>query len=301
MTAKSLEVLSKNDNGFFLMVEGSKVDWAAHANDPVGLISEFLAFDRAVEVAIEFAKNNGETMVVVVPDHGNSGISIGHYNLPRYDKASLEEIIGPFRDFKLTAEGLGIILNDNPVDSIRPMFKRYMNIDLSEKEYESVLAAANYKPSDLPKDKRSWMNLQYTIAKIITSRTYIGFTTHGHTGEDVFLAVYHPRNGQPQGMLTGVELNSYVKKQMGLDENSLDELTDRIFAPHQDVFAGADYRIENLGGLDATLIVNGSIRIPAYMNKIFVDGRLIEIESTAIYSSANETFYIPRELAKLIE
>ena len=56
MTAKAIEVLAKQPKGFFLMVEGSKVDWAAHANDPVGIVSDVLAFDGAVKVAVAFAK-----------------------------------------------------------------------------------------------------------------------------------------------------------------------------------------------------------------------------------------------------
>lgn len=59
MTRKAIEKLSQNPNGFFLMVEGSKVDWAAHANDPVGMATDMLAFDRACGAALEFARQNG--------------------------------------------------------------------------------------------------------------------------------------------------------------------------------------------------------------------------------------------------
>ena len=67
------------------MVEGSQVDWAAHGNDPVGIITEYLAFDKAVGKAIEFAKENGETAVVILSDHGNSGITIGKAECKGYD------------------------------------------------------------------------------------------------------------------------------------------------------------------------------------------------------------------------
>lgn len=83
MTEKAIEVLNKNPNGFFLMVEGSKVDWAANANDPAGIIGEYLAFDKAVGKAIEFAKKDGNTTVVILPDHGNSGFSIGRNGMKR--------------------------------------------------------------------------------------------------------------------------------------------------------------------------------------------------------------------------
>ena len=77
MTSKAIEKLSQNEKGFFLMVEGSKVDWAAHGNDPIGMATDMLAFDKACGVALDFARKNGETAIVIMPDHGNSGISIG--------------------------------------------------------------------------------------------------------------------------------------------------------------------------------------------------------------------------------
>ena len=78
MTRKAIDKLSKNPNGFFLMVEGSKVDWAAHGNDPVGMATDFLAFDRACGAALEFAIwANGETAVVIVPDHLKQRYQLG--------------------------------------------------------------------------------------------------------------------------------------------------------------------------------------------------------------------------------
>ena len=53
MTDKAIDLLSQDADGFFLMVEGSKIDWAAHANDPIGIISDILAFDEAVGVALD--------------------------------------------------------------------------------------------------------------------------------------------------------------------------------------------------------------------------------------------------------
>jgi len=70
MTAKAIALLRRNKKGFFLMVEGSKIDWAAHDNEPVGVVSEVLAFNRAVETAIAFARQDGDTAVIVVSDHG---------------------------------------------------------------------------------------------------------------------------------------------------------------------------------------------------------------------------------------
>lgn len=304
MTRKSIEILSKNKKGFFLMVEGSKVDFAAHANDPVGIVTEFLAFDRAVKEAIDFAKRDGQTLVVVVPDHGNSGISIGARHLGSYDKAPLSKIMDPFKNFRITAYGMSELIKANPADSIRPFFKQHLGIDLKRGEYEDVLKASDFAGSPMPKELKSGTNLERTVANIINSKTYIGFTTNGHTGEDVFLAVYHPRGDVPQGLLSSPELNRYVGAQMGFTGKTLDDLTDRNFAPHTKVFSGMECIIENPRKTDARLIVKGgkgTLVVPAYMNKAYLNGHEHTLETVAIYSSANETFYIPANLGKLVK
>ena len=67
------------DEGFFLMVEGGKIDWACHANDAVATIGDTLDFDDAVGVALEFCqKYPFETLIVVTGDHETGGMTIGH-------------------------------------------------------------------------------------------------------------------------------------------------------------------------------------------------------------------------------
>lgn len=56
MTTKAITTLNKDKDGFFLFVEGSKIDWAAHANDTIGMISDVLSFDDSVKAALDFAK-----------------------------------------------------------------------------------------------------------------------------------------------------------------------------------------------------------------------------------------------------
>jgi len=75
-TAKAIEVLSRNKNGFVLMVEGSQIDWAGHDKNLKRSIEETLDMDRAVKVAYEYARKNGNTLVVVTADHETGGLSI---------------------------------------------------------------------------------------------------------------------------------------------------------------------------------------------------------------------------------
>jgi len=76
-TQLALEYLSKNEEGFFLMVEGSQIDWGGHANDAEYLITELLDFDKTLGVALDFAKQDGETLVIVTADHETGGFTLG--------------------------------------------------------------------------------------------------------------------------------------------------------------------------------------------------------------------------------
>lgn len=78
LTKKSIELLDNSD-GFFIMVEGGKIDWCGHANDAATLIHEVLAFDEAVSEAVEFYKKNpDDTLIIVVGDHETGGLSLGY-------------------------------------------------------------------------------------------------------------------------------------------------------------------------------------------------------------------------------
>lgn len=76
LTAKAIEVLD-NEKGFFLMVEGGRIDWAGHANDAATGLRDVLALDAAVKVALAFKAKNPDTLVVVTGDHETGGLSMG--------------------------------------------------------------------------------------------------------------------------------------------------------------------------------------------------------------------------------
>ena len=75
-TALALHHLSKNKNGFFLMVEGSQIDWGGHANDADYLVSELLDFDKTIGVALEYARKHKNTLVIVTADHETGGFTL---------------------------------------------------------------------------------------------------------------------------------------------------------------------------------------------------------------------------------
>ncbi|MEN8248825.1 MAG: alkaline phosphatase [Bacteroidota bacterium] len=75
-TIKAIDILNQNENGFFLMVEGSQIDWGAHDNDIESTVSETLDMDNALGKAIEFAEKDGSTLVIVTADHETGGLTI---------------------------------------------------------------------------------------------------------------------------------------------------------------------------------------------------------------------------------
>jgi alkaline phosphatase len=75
-TELGLEYLSKNDSGFFMMIEGSQIDWAGHANFKNYLIEEVLDFDKTLGAVLDFAEKDGQTLVIVTADHETGGFSL---------------------------------------------------------------------------------------------------------------------------------------------------------------------------------------------------------------------------------
>ena len=88
----ALKTLDGAENGFFLMVEGSQIDIACHANDSTWMMDEMLDFDYAIKVALDYAKEKGNTLVVVTADHETGGLSLpdpqGKYTNVVFDYSS---------------------------------------------------------------------------------------------------------------------------------------------------------------------------------------------------------------------
>lgn len=78
--ALALDILAQNDKGFFLMVEGSQIDWGGHNNDTEMITQEMLDFDRAIRVAFDFADKNPGTLVIITADHETGGMAVNGGN-----------------------------------------------------------------------------------------------------------------------------------------------------------------------------------------------------------------------------
>nr|WP_263327818.1 alkaline phosphatase [Neobacillus sp. Marseille-Q6967] len=287
MTNKAIQALSKDKDGFFLFVEGSKPDWAAHGNDAIGIISDVLAFDAAVAEALEFAKKDGNTMVIAVADHGNSGISIGSLNTNKtYYKTPVSAYIDPLKKAELTLEGAISQLKD----------------DLSNLEEVAGL----YGLDNLNVDEKEKLNTAQTkadvgpiLVKLLADRANIGFTTGGHTGEDVFLYSYGPQ--RPFGFIENTDIAKLMAKVMGFD---LNELTNKLFIDAESAFKtiGAVVTINKTNPANPVLVVThkgSTAELPANKNIIRINGKDYELGSVVVES--NGKYYVPEEAVKIFK
>jgi alkaline phosphatase len=78
MTKKALDLLSKNEDGFFLMVEGGQIDWAGHSNDAGDLLHQMIKFDESVQAVYDWVKDRTDTLVVITGDHETGGFSFSY-------------------------------------------------------------------------------------------------------------------------------------------------------------------------------------------------------------------------------
>lgn len=95
-TRMAIEYLSVSDQPFFLMVEGSQIDWAGHNNDTAYMRAEMIDFERAVAVALAFAEKHGNTLVIVTADHETGGYTLSADGEYKEDKGDYNKIAPAF-------------------------------------------------------------------------------------------------------------------------------------------------------------------------------------------------------------
>ncbi|WP_369825383.1 alkaline phosphatase [Sporosarcina sp. P18a] len=188
MTVAAIERLKKNEDGFFLMVEGSQIDWAGHDNDIVGAMSEMEDFENAFKAAIEFAEQDEHTLVIATADHSTGGFSIGADGV--YDW-SVDAIKAVKRTPAFIAQE---IANGNDVEQTVKRYIDQESLPIEKNEIEAIQAAGT-EASDI----------ETAIKQIIDKRSYTGWTTGGHTGEDVPVYAYGPSKERFAGLLDNTD------------------------------------------------------------------------------------------------
>lgn len=290
MTQKALQILSKNRNGFFLMVEGSEIDWASHANDPVGVVSEVLAFDKAVKVALDFAKSREDTAVIIASDHANGGMTLGNYST-QYDSALLNDFLKYITKAKRTGAGIEELLGNNKTDeNIKKIVSEYYGID-------------NLTPDEINAIKNAKAgNLNYVLGPIISKRSNIGWTTNGHTGEEVVLYAYHPNGYIPRGVIDNTEVCDYMAEILGIDLGSFNE---SAYISNIDLEEkGYDVSIDTSNPANVQLVINKGSRtyiIPQNKNVVLEGSNQYKLKYVSVYIPSAKRFFVSSEVESLIK
>uniref|UniRef100_UPI003A8B1A12 alkaline phosphatase n=1 Tax=Anaerotruncus massiliensis (ex Liu et al. 2021) TaxID=2321404 RepID=UPI003A8B1A12 len=199
MVQAGINVLDNDEEGFFLMTEGGKIDWSCHANDAKTSIMDTIALSDAVQVAIDFAAEHpDETLIIVTADHETGGMTIG-FATTAYDThfdylanqtisfTQFDEVITRMRDNGATfEEALAEIETYYGLTT-----EEGQDLSLTQAELESLQAA--YELSMLPAEERvlgdeeallygGYEPLSMAVCHIINNKAGLSFTSYAHTG-----------------------------------------------------------------------------------------------------------------------
>lgn len=179
MTRKALQLLD-NEDGFFVMLEGALIDVAEHANDAGAAIREVLEYNEAFSIALEYAKQHGNTIIISTSDHETGGLTLGlqtNFTVGAYpDYAYYPQTFAPF-NASCDTMARRIIYNG---EDVKTVIASSTNItDITDEEVTYILSYIT-----------EFAELSGAIGKTVASRALVGWTTHGHTGVDVNLYIY---------------------------------------------------------------------------------------------------------------
>lgn len=190
ITRAAIHFLSQKENGFFLMVEGGKIDWACHSNDAATLFREVIDMDEAVQVAYEFYEQHpDETLIVITADHETGGIVLGtgkyelHTDLLKYQRQSAETF-SRMLAMQHQKEGKGFTW-DFVRGQLEENFGFWKHIDLNDKETAELEQAYRNFCEGVAKDNKTLYASENIIAatarKIMARKAMVGWVSDGHS------------------------------------------------------------------------------------------------------------------------
>lgn len=192
-----------NEEGFFMMVESGKIDWAGHANDAMSNIQDVAAFDEAIAEAVEFYNEHpDETLIIVTGDHETGGMTLGQattgydtaFDLLSNQKMSYEafdEVLKAYLEanpnatfddtFSLITENFGLVkegeednllvLNEYELNKLKAAYEETLkSSDERTQSVETSILYGGYEP------------LTVTLTHILNNKAGIGWTSYSHTG-----------------------------------------------------------------------------------------------------------------------
>ena len=203
MTTKTLTTLSLNPTGFFAMIEGGRIDHAAHWNDAAGTIRDMLAFDDAIGVAVDFARNNPNTLVIVTADHETAGMALFDTS-----KANAGVALTAIHKAKASFEVISGELGRTPTaQKIQEGVKEHLGIQITDDEAMRVASDA------IRKLDPASHNSEYLHTLAVVLRPYLGVGWVGpiHTASPLYAFGMGPGSERIKGLLHNTQLFEIMK------------------------------------------------------------------------------------------
>jgi len=199
MTAAAVKVLKQNPKGFFLMIEGGRIDHACHANDPVAAIFDTEELDIAVKVAIDFQKEDADTFIFVGGDHETGGMGLG---------IGMDYFVKPevIRNARKSHEWIGHNFAKNGADPVMLIAEASGIADFTPEEIKNIhMAAENVKTNKKTVNMYNPNWLSFVYADITSRRSHIGWTSFAHTASPVIVTCTGPGNEKFVGYYDNTE------------------------------------------------------------------------------------------------
>lgn len=218
MAGKTIDTLAKGNNGFFAVIEGARIDHAAHSTDIPSIWKETIEFDEAVKYCVEWAQKRKDTLVIVVADHETMGISVTE---PMDIKALKNIQITP----ELMAQKLTRAANtkDYTTESIMELFQKYANIKLTNEELAQFKERIKKQDGSIYPEQK----VGREIGRIIASHYHAGIldgttqqlsrTTGGHTGNMIALFAFGKGAERFHGVIDNTDISKIIANMKGYD------------------------------------------------------------------------------------
>lgn len=227
MARFALSRLLKSPNGFVLMVEGGRVDHAAHANDAGALVHEMMEFDRTIKAVHELTANRNDTLVIITSDHGNANPALTKSTSKT--RNAIDLLTGATRSFEsIFAESLGTVKSDDGrplVDQRSPeaaakrlerlaeLVKTNLHIDLKREEKETLAIAMSGKPVDPFGERQSFSSV---LGSVLANHNLVSFLSSNHTSDMVEVTSWGPGSESIRPMIDNNDLHKVMVDAMDL-------------------------------------------------------------------------------------
>lgn len=215
MTQKAIDTLSKNPNGFFLMVEGACIDKQLHVLDWQRAAYDNIEMDQAVGVAQKFAAKNNDTLIIVVADHAHGASITGTYH--ELDGKTGREAVRTYADAKWPTfedrDGDGYPDNPDPSVTLAVQFANHPDCNENYK-----FKAVPTDPAIMGKDGKAIANPQIS-GELLRGDIPASADQEVHSADDIVLNAGGPGSEYFKGVMDNTEVFFGMVRALGLDGN----------------------------------------------------------------------------------